>query len=138
MCIKLLWVRCRWLLSFLSLTLRRTIKDNESNQRVLTNSFDFNRLLKNIPRVETIQICDEALYSSQHSPAPFPRHIFVELMKMATFSVDFSFDDIMHHQIDKVAKGSPLGPALANIFVGYHKSKLFQTTFQPEIYYCYA
>ena len=36
-----------------------------------------------------------------------------------------------------VARGSPLGPALANIFVGYYKSKLFQTTSKPEISYRY-
>ena len=33
--------------------------------------------------------------------------------------------------------GSPLGPALANIFVGYFESKLFQTTSKPEMYYRY-
>ena len=33
--------------------------------------------------------------------------------------------------------GSPLGPALANIFVGYYESKLFQTTSKPEMYYRY-
>ena len=58
-------------------------------------------------------------------------------MEMATFSIEFSFDDFMRHQIDKAALGSSRGPALANIFVGYHEPKLFQTTFQPEIYYCY-
>ena len=30
---------------------------------------------------------------------------------------------------------SPLGPALANIFVNYYESKLFQTTSKPEMYY---
>ena len=56
-------------------------------------------------------------------------------MEMATSSVAFSFNDIMHLQIDRVAMGSPLGPALANIFVGYYESKLFQTTSKPEMYY---
>ena len=56
---------------------------------------------------------------------------------MATSSVEFSFNDIMHHQIDGVALGSPLEPALANIFVGYYEPKLFQTTSIPEMYYRY-
>ena len=44
----------------------------------------------------------------------------VELMEMATSSAEFSFNDIIHRQIDGVAMGSHLGPALANIFVGYY------------------
>ena len=96
---------------------------------------DYSNLFK--PLAETIQICADALYSKEHPPAPFPRQIFVELMEMATSSVEFSFNDIMHRQIDGVAMGSPLGPALANIFVGYYESKLFQTTSKPEMYYRY-
>ena len=46
-------------------------------------------------------------------------------MEMATSSVEFSFNDIMHRQTEWVAMGSPLGPVLANIFVGYYESKLF-------------
>ena len=33
--------------------------------------------------------------------------------------------------------GLPLGPALANIFVGYCESKLFQTISKPDMYYRY-
>ena len=96
-------------------------------------SFDISSLFTNVPLAETIQICADALYSSEHPPAPFPRQIFVELTEMATSSVEFSFNDIMHRHIDRVAMGSPLGPALANIFVGYYESKLFQTTSKPEM-----
>ena len=84
---------------------------------------------------KTIQIC--ALYSSEHRPSPFQKQIFVELMKIATSSVEFSFNDIMHCQIDGVVMGSPLRPALANIFVGYYEFKLFQTTSKSEMYYRY-
>ena len=48
-------------------------------------------------------------------------------MNIATTSVEFSFSNIMYKQIDGVAMGSLLGPALANIFVGCYENKLFQT-----------
>ena len=41
---------------------------------------------------------------------------------MATFSVEFSFNDIMNRQIDGVAMGSLRGPALDNIFFGYYET----------------
>ena len=94
-------------------------------------------LFTNVPLAETIQICADALYNSEHPSVPFPRQIFVKLMEMATSSVEFSFNDIMHRQIDGVAMRSPLGPALANIFVGNYEPKLFQTTSKPEMYYSY-
>ena len=34
--------------------------------------------------------------------------------------------------------GSPLGPALANIFDGYHESKLFSCVQKPTIYFRYV
>ena len=69
--------------------------------------------------METIKICIETLYDS-HCPTPvILKHVFIELMKTATTSVEFSFNNIMYRQIDGVAMGSHPGPALANIFVGY-------------------
>ena len=49
-----------------------------------------------------------------------PKDMFVELMKSATSSVEFSFNYTMYKQTDRVAMGSPLGLAFANIFVGYY------------------
>ena len=37
-----------------------------------------------------------------------------------------------------VAMGSPLGPALANIFVGYYESKLFNKISKPTVYCRYV
>ena len=48
-------------------------------------------------------------------------------MRMVTSDVEFSFDNVMYRQIDEVAMGSPLGPVLANIFVGYHESLVLET-----------
>ena len=67
-----------------------------------------------------------------------PKDVFVELMKSATSSVEFSFNYTMYKQTDGVAMGSPLGPALANIFVGYYEEKLFSQTQKPPTYFRYV
>ena len=52
--------------------------------------------------------------------------------------VEFSFNDIMYKQTDGVAMGSPLGPALANIFVGFYEEKLFSQKSKPSTYFRYV
>ena len=50
----------------------------------------------------------------------------------------FSFNYYMYKQTDDVAMGSPLSVALANIFVGYHKSKLFESSDKPFLCHRHA
>ena len=69
----------------------------------------------NVPLDETIEICAEALYRGHLDCPPFPEDAFRELMLIATRGVEFSFHNQMYKQLDGVAMGSPLGPALANI-----------------------
>ena len=78
------------------------------------------------------------MYNSVLTPPPFPRNIFVELMQTATCSVEFSFNNTMHKQIDGVAMGSPLGPALANMFEAFCESKLFRNTKKPLLCHRYV
>ena len=86
----------------------------------------------------TIEIFANALYDGELTPPLFPCAVFVELMQTATSSVEFSFNNIMHRQIDGVAMGSPLGPSLANIFVGYYEALLFKRVSKPLMYFLYV
>ena len=88
--------------------------------------------------ITTINICADALYSSDLRAPSFPREVFIELMQTATKSMKFSFNNVMYRQIDGVAMGSLLGSALANIFVGYYKSLLLRRVKKPPMYYRYV
>jgi hypothetical protein len=59
-------------------------------------------------------------------------------MKFVTTGVEFSFNQIMYKQIDGVAMGSPLGPLLANVFVGHYEKLLFSRIPTPLIYLRYV
>ena len=122
-----------------SFTFAKTIQDltTDSDQTFLC-SFDISSLFTNIPLKETIQICADSLYESNLTPPIMDKDVFIELMNIATTSVEFSFNNKIYKQIDGVAMGSPLGPALANIFVGYQEEKLFIDNNQPLIYFRYV
>ena len=80
----------------------------------------------------------DALHDNLESQLRIPKEMFVELMHSATSRVEFSFDNIIYRQVDGVAMGSPLGPALANIFLGYYEEKLFSEIFKPAVYFRYV
>ena len=101
-------------------------------------SYDIFSLFTNVPLAEIIQICADTLYNGQLQPPQFSRKIFIELINVATKSVKFSFNNVMHKQTDGMAMGSPLGPALAYIFVGYYKNKLFTSVEKLLLYTRYV
>ena len=86
-------------------------------------SFDITSLFTNVPLNKVIFICADFLYRSPLTS--FSEIIFVELIELATKSVAFSFNDTMYRQVDGISMGSPLGPILANIFVGFYEKLLF-------------
>ena len=105
---------------------------------VLMCSFDVSSLFTNVSIDETIKICSDALYDNFDPQPLILRDVFVELMKSATSSVEFSFNNTMYKQTDVVAMGSPLGPDLANIFLEYYKEKLFSQTQKIPTYFRYV
>ena len=57
-------------------------------------------------------------------PTPiWKNQVIIKLLKFATCETHFSFNGKFYDQVDGVAMESPLGPVLANLFMG-HKEKL--------------
>ena len=85
--------------------------------------FDIKSLFTNVPLEETIEICVDQLYHSDIdiTPLTLKEESFKKILRKVTTGVEFSFDGVMYRQTDGVAMGSPLGPVLANIFVGFHE-----------------
>ena len=52
--------------------------------------------------------------------------------------LELSFDNTIYRHIDGEAMGSPLGPALDNIFVGYYEEKLFSEISKSAVYFRYV
>ena len=103
-------------------------------------SFDVVSLFTNVPLKEVIDICADALYRNDDIECDLntlTEGSFRKLMELVTSGVEFSFDGVMYRQIDGVAMGSPLGPALANIFVGFHEKKIPENEW-PEMYCRYV
>jgi hypothetical protein len=115
----------------------QSLQTLSSNKNIMC-SFDIKSLFTNVPLAEVLQICIDQLYNSDITPPNFPQAVCYDLLKMATTNVEFSFNDVMYRQIDGVAMGSPLGPILANIFVGFQEERLFKIVKKPIAYFRYV
>ena len=107
---------------------------NHSAERFMV-SYDVCSLFTNVPVREAIEIATNYIYSiGPECRPPTSKETFEELLLLATTEVEFMFGENLYKQIDGVAMGSPLGPALANIFLGFYEEKLFAHT-KPPLYY---
>ena len=96
-------------------------------------SLDIVSLFTNVPLNETIDIATDVVYSSPHPPK-FPRDCFKKLLQFAT-SGEFLFDGHFYRQVDGVSMGSPLGPVLANLFLGHLEQNWLQSAPQQLTFF---
>ena len=85
-------------------------------------SYDITSLSTNIPLQETIDIATNLIFN-HHPNLNITRIELKKLFLFATSQTHFIFNSNFYNQIDGIAMGSPLAPALANIFIGFHESK---------------
>ena len=88
---------------------------------------------------ETINLIAEKVYSEESAGVPpFPKKVFIKLLKFATSGM-FLYNDKLYRQVDGVAMGSPLGPSLANFFLGHLEKKFFGNIgVNPKLYLRYV
>ena len=96
-------------------------------------SFDVVSLYTNIPLLETVQIIADSIYdASSVKKPPFPKASFIKLLTIATQGI-FMYKDKIYKQTDGVAMGSPLGPSLANFFLGFlEKRDIDKSLYAPS------
>ena len=92
------------------------VKDLDLNGRMMF-TLDVSSLFTNVPVAETVDyICEFSTLSKQDIGMLVTA--LEELLLKCTLNVQFLFDNNLYRQLDGVAMGSPLGPLLANIFMG--------------------
>ena len=107
---------CKDTFSFVS-----QIENANLSKRFLV-SYDVTGLFTNIPLQETIDIAINLIFN--HNPnLNITKKELKKIFLFATSHTRFIFNSKFYNQIDGVAIGSPLAPVLANIFMGFYKSK---------------
>ena len=83
-------------------------------------SYDVCNLFTNIPLKETIKLAVNLIFEKRPE-IRMTRKQLIKLFEFVTSGTHFLFNGDYYNQIDGVAMGYPLGPVLANLFMGYHE-----------------
>ena len=103
-------------------------------------SFDVVSLFTNVPLKETINIIADHLYSEKAKlTPPFDKKAFINMLEITTGGM-FLHKDLLFRQTDGVSMGNPLAPTMANFFLAYLETKLFDDPkpFYPVFYSRYV
>ena len=84
-------------------------------------SFDVESLFTNIPLDETISLAVDLILSNNPN-IKTTRAELSRLFEFCTKQTHFFLNDQLYDQLDGVAMGSLLAPALANLFLGHHEA----------------
>ena len=97
-------------------------------------SYDVCSLFTNIPLNETIDLAVDIIFDNNQSmniTKPQLKKLFV----FAIWQTHFLFNNEVSDQTDGVAMGSPLGLALANLFMGYHENKWLNSEESSTVFF---
>ena len=97
-------------------------------------SLDVVSLFTNVPIVETIKIILDTIRIKNISVG-LSLNDLEKLLLLCVADVQFIVNENYYTQVDGVAMRSPLGPILANIFLGYHENKLLTKIKFPLTYF---
>ena len=93
---------------------------SSSNKFII--SCDVCSLFTSISLKETIDIAVNLIFD-KYPDLKITRQELKKSFEFATSGTHFLFDGSYYDQIDGVAMGSPLGPVLANLFMGFHEKR---------------
>ena len=105
-------------------------------------SYDVSSLFTNVPLEETIQILADKAFANnwfnETHHLNLSRMDLVDLLRASTKDQLFLFNGQLYEQTDGVAMGSPLGPLLANVFMGSIEETLVHEGKMPPFYKRYV
>ena len=103
-----------------SFSFSKEIKEVSSSDKVLISYVC--SLFTSIPLNETIDIAVNLVFDNNPN-INITKKELKTLFEFATSGTHIFFDGNFYDQIDGVALGSPLGPVLANLFMGFHEKQ---------------
>ena len=122
-----------------TLQFAKEVSDSDLYKHYLA-SFDVVSLFTNIPLDESIKIIMKANMSGKLT-VEFDNDTLFKMLTHLTKDCSFIFNEELYTQIDGVAMGSPLGPALANLFMVDFEEKYVKNcteNFKPLFYKRYV